>query len=123
MAKNGVTWPEDAELEAKKTLAIHAKDLREEAERVAIRSKATYISPTYVADAATHLRLGQKSSKWAEGMTAVGATAIGLAGGAVINAEQAPGDLVLDTGIWIYLVSGMVGLVLAALGYMLKIRR
>jgi hypothetical protein len=110
-------------MEAKKTLAVHAKDLREEAERVAGRSKATHVSPTYVADAATHLRLGQKSSKWAEGMTAVGATAIGLAGGALINAEQAPGDLVLDTSMWIYLFSGASGLVLASLGYMLKIRR
>lgn len=123
MAKNNISWPEDAELEAKKTLAIQAKDLREEAERVAERSKATYVSPTYVADAATHLRLGQKSSKWAEGMTAVGAALIGLSGGALINAEQAPGDLVLNVGMWIYLSMGAVGLVLASLGYMLKIRR
>lgn len=123
MAKNNISWPEDAELEAKKTLAIHAKDLREEAERVAVRSKATYVSPTYVADAATHLRLGQKSSKWAEALTAVGATAIGLAGGALVNAEQAPGDMVLNASMWMYLSSGAAGLVLASLGYMLKIRR
>lgn len=123
MARNSISWPEDAELEAKKTLAIHAKDLRDEAERVAVRSKATNVSPTYVADAATHLRLGQKASKWAEAMTAVGATVIGLAGGALINAEQAPGDLVLDTSMLLYLFSGAAGLVLASVGYMLKIRR
>lgn len=123
MAKNAMSWPENAELEAKKTLAIHAKDLRDEAERVAVRSKATHVSPTYVADAATHLRLGQKSSKYAEGMTAVGTTAIGLAGGALINAQQAPGPLVLDTSIGIYLFAGAAGLILASLGYLLKIRR
>lgn len=110
-------------MEAKKTLAIHAKDLREEAERVAIRSKVSHVSRTYVVDAATHLRLGQKSSKWAEGMTAVGSVAIGLAGDALINAEQAPGDLVLDTSTGIYILVGAGGLVFASLGYMLKIRR
>lgn len=123
MAKSDISWPDAAEIAATKTLAVHAAQLREEAERVAIRSASVSVSPTYVADAATHLRIGQKPSGGAELMTTVGSILIGLAGGAFISAQQAAGPLVVDAPFFFWMLAGAVGSVLLSVGFSRKARK
>ncbi|MFJ5696537.1 hypothetical protein [Arthrobacter sp. NPDC093139] len=117
-----VDWTPDAELAAKKHLAVHVENLRQEAENVARRSDSVSVSESYVTSAATHLRLAPKSHKAADLMQGVGTTFFGIGGGAIINAFQAssPNPVPFDSAMLLYVLLSVCGAVSAGVGYALK---
>jgi hypothetical protein len=118
-------WESDADARARKILEDHAKELSDEAERVARRLKAGAVSSDYVDEAAFTIRIRRPSGGWADVLLAFGIGMLGIAGGVLAVALTASASTHLKLG-WVEPASigvACAGFFLAGIGGTLKVRR
>lgn len=116
-------WSPEADEEARGVLRRHAKDLHAESVRVAVRAEADTVSPAYVTQAATTLRLRRSVSPVGDVFLAIGpalATFAGGIGAVVLTDSNARVENWLAAAAF---VGAIIGLVLTGAGAALKLRR
>jgi hypothetical protein len=117
-------WEPEADERARQILRDHARELSEEAERVAGRLKAGAVSPDYVDEAAFTIRIRRPRGAWADLLVAVGIGMVGVAGGVLAVVLTAPTGTHLKLG-WVEPTTigvACAGFLLAGIGGTLKVR-
>ena len=117
-------WEPEADAWALAILRAHAKELAEEAERIARRLKAGSVSEPYVEEAAFTIRIRRPSGAWADLLLAVGICMLGIAGGvlAVVLTESSSTPLKLG---WVKPAAigiACTGFLLGGIGGTLKVK-
>lgn len=85
MTVDPLSWSPHGVGKGEHILRLHAEEMFAEAERIARRSDADTVSAAHVDMAAKHLRLGRRSTLFADVATNGGLTLLGLAGGTLIS--------------------------------------
>lgn len=118
-----MNWADDARAEARGLLRAHAKDLYDEAERVADRADAPGVSVEYVRQAAATVRL-RRTSGLADALLAIGPALTTLPGG--IGVAQVTSQTALKLESWVVVAAitcAALGLLLTGAGIALKLVR
>jgi len=117
-------WESAADARARQVLEDHARELFEEAERVAPRLKAGSVSATYVDEAAFTIRVRRPTGAAADVLLAVGIALLGLAGGVLAVVLTLPTGTKLRHG-WVEPTAiglACAGFLLAGVGGTIKVR-
>ncbi|MBD3778168.1 MAG: hypothetical protein IE923_02730 [Micrococcales bacterium] len=115
MQRKALAWSDRATAAGERTLQADAEALFAEAERVAARADADTVSAGHVETAARHLRLGKRSTLFADLATNAGLTIFGLAGGGLISVAL-DGDP-FRAGEWWLVVALALGALSAGAGF------
>jgi hypothetical protein len=87
--ERGKLWPAGADAKARQILREHAKELYDEAERVADRSGSDSVAVGYIEQAAHTVRIRRTTGGPADVLLSVGTAVIGLGGGALLASAGA----------------------------------
>ena len=118
--KNLMRWEADASDAATRVVRHDARELRDEAERIAVRAKASSVGPEYVRQASDRLYLHSPSAS-ADVQMAVGGMILGIAGGFGAALLITPVHIALWVGV-LAVMLGVLGTALFSIGCTLKMR-
>ena len=118
--KDLMRWEADASDAASRVVRHNAQELRDEAERIAVRAKASSVSPEYVRQASDRLYLHSPSAS-ADVQMAVGGMILGIAGGFGAALLITPVHIALWIGV-LAVMLGILGTALFSIGCTLKMR-
>ena len=118
--KNLMRWEADASDAATRVVRHNARELWDEAERIAVRAKASSVSPEYVRQASDRLYLHSPSAS-ADVQIAVGGMILGIAGGFGAALLITPVHIALWVGV-LAVMLGVLGTALFSIGCTLKMR-